>query len=124
MQAFSSMFISLHTITPFSRITTATATSTTPTIREEDCKPMTYDEKRQLSQNINQLPGDKLGKVVLIIQSREPNLQVGNFTRLFYHHNFIDFDLSYNSNLDGCIRWLNTWFCTAPLRGACPAPLK
>ncbi|XP_063684056.1 bromodomain testis-specific protein-like isoform X3 [Bolinopsis microptera] len=57
------------------RITMATATSTTPTLREEDCKPMTYDEKRQLSQNINQLPGDKLGKVVLIIQSREPNLQ-------------------------------------------------
>ncbi|KAL5269753.1 hypothetical protein ACHWQZ_G003278 [Mnemiopsis leidyi] len=57
------------------RITFATATSTTPSLREEDCKPMTYDEKRQLSQNINQLPGDKLGKVVLIIQSREPNLQ-------------------------------------------------
>ena len=26
--------------------------------------PMTYDEKRQLSLDINKLPGDKLGKVV------------------------------------------------------------
>jgi hypothetical protein len=27
--------------------------------------PMTYDEKRQLSLDINKLPGDKLGKVFL-----------------------------------------------------------
>ena len=31
-------------------------------------KPMSYDEKRQLSLDINKLPGDKLGRVVHIIQ--------------------------------------------------------
>lgn len=36
---------------------------------------MSYDEKRQLSLDINRLPGDKLGKVVHIIQSREPSLR-------------------------------------------------
>ncbi|XP_042729302.1 bromodomain testis-specific protein isoform X2 [Lagopus leucura] len=42
---------------------------------DDGAKPMTYDEKRQLSLNINKLPGDKLGKVVHIIQSREPSLR-------------------------------------------------
>ncbi|NXE05481.1 BRDT protein, partial [Lophotis ruficrista] len=42
---------------------------------EDGAKPMNYDEKRQLSLDINKLPGDKLGKVVLIIQSREPSLR-------------------------------------------------
>merc|ERR1719222_1260912 len=40
--------------------------------------PMTYDEKRQLSLDINKLPGDKLGRVVFIIQSREPSLRDSN----------------------------------------------
>ena len=31
-------------------------------------QPMSYDEKRQLSLDINKLPGDKLGRVVHIIQ--------------------------------------------------------
>ena len=31
---------------------------------EEKTTPMSYDEKRQLSLDINKLPGDKLGKVV------------------------------------------------------------
>ncbi|XP_076823146.1 bromodomain-containing protein 3-like isoform X1 [Clavelina lepadiformis] len=44
----------------------------------EDAKPMTYDEKRQLSLDINKLPGDKLGRVVHIIQSREPSLKDSN----------------------------------------------
>lgn len=35
---------------------------------EDQAKPMTYDEKRQLSLDINKLPGDKLGRVVHIIQ--------------------------------------------------------
>ena len=39
---------------------------------------MTYDEKRQLSLDINKLPGDKLGKVVQIIQQREPALRDSN----------------------------------------------
>ncbi|NXV49013.1 BRDT protein, partial [Uria aalge] len=45
---------------------------------EDGAKPMNYDEKRQLSLNINKLPGDKLGKVVHIIQSREPSLRNSN----------------------------------------------
>merc|ERR1719511_645937 len=40
--------------------------------------PMTYDEKRQLSLDINKLPGDKLGKVVQIIQQRDPALRDSN----------------------------------------------
>ena len=46
-----------------------------PSSDEEDAKPMTYDEKRQLSLAINKLPGDKLGRVVHIIQMREPALK-------------------------------------------------
>lgn len=45
---------------------------------EDNAKPMTYDEKRQLSLDINKLPGDKLGRVVFIIQSREPSLRDSN----------------------------------------------
>nr|XP_010299703.1 PREDICTED: bromodomain-containing protein 3-like [Balearica regulorum gibbericeps] len=45
---------------------------------EDRAKPMNYDEKRQLSLDINKLPGDKLGKVVHIIQSREPSLKNSN----------------------------------------------
>nr|XP_009500567.1 PREDICTED: bromodomain-containing protein 3-like [Phalacrocorax carbo] len=45
---------------------------------EDGAKPMNYDEKRQLSLDINKLPGDKLGKVVHIIQTREPSLRNSN----------------------------------------------
>merc|ERR1712061_424264 len=45
---------------------------------EAKTTPMTYDEKRQLSLDINKLPGDKLGRVVQIIQSREAALRDSN----------------------------------------------
>ncbi|KAM6124280.1 bromodomain testis-specific protein [Pterocles gutturalis] len=45
---------------------------------EDGAKPMNYDEKRQLSLDINKLPGDKLRKVVHIIQSRELSLRNSN----------------------------------------------
>ncbi|XP_038850233.1 bromodomain-containing protein 3-like isoform X1 [Salvelinus namaycush] len=45
---------------------------------EETTSPMSYDEKRQLSLDINKLPGEKLGRVVHIIQSREPSLRDTN----------------------------------------------
>uniref|UniRef100_A0A8C4R8M6 Uncharacterized protein n=1 Tax=Eptatretus burgeri TaxID=7764 RepID=A0A8C4R8M6_EPTBU len=45
---------------------------------EDNARPMTYDEKRQLSLDINKLPGDKLGRVVHIIQTREPSLRNSN----------------------------------------------
>ncbi|XP_050968067.1 bromodomain testis-specific protein isoform X2 [Labeo rohita] len=42
---------------------------------EMNTSPMSYEEKRQLSLDINKLPGDKLGKVVNIIKAREPLLR-------------------------------------------------
>eukprot|EP00095_Tigriopus_kingsejongensis_P011462 maker-scaffold1042_size67897-snap-gene-0.10 protein:Tk11462 transcript:maker-scaffold1042_size67897-snap-gene-0.10-mRNA-1 annotation:"low quality protein: bromodomain-containing protein 2-like" len=45
---------------------------------DDDAKPMSYDEKRKLSLDINKLPGDKIGRVVHIIQSREPSLRETN----------------------------------------------
>ena len=45
---------------------------------KDNAKPMNYDEKRQLSLDINKLPGDKLGQVLHIIQSREPSLRNSN----------------------------------------------
>jgi len=45
---------------------------------EDTAVPMSYDEKRQLSLDINKLPGEKIGRVVHIIQSREPSLRETN----------------------------------------------
>merc|ERR1712001_16528 len=39
---------------------------------------MSYDEKRKLSLDINRLAGDKIGRVVQIIQNREPSLRETN----------------------------------------------
>lgn len=47
-------------------------------VSTERCRPMSYEEKRQLSLDINKLPGDKLGRVVHIIQTREPSLKSSN----------------------------------------------
>jgi len=41
--------------------------------KEKEALPMSYEEKKQLSIDINDLPGEKLGHVVYIIQSREPH---------------------------------------------------
>uniref|UniRef100_A0A8C5RCQ4 Bromodomain testis-specific protein n=1 Tax=Laticauda laticaudata TaxID=8630 RepID=A0A8C5RCQ4_LATLA len=49
---------------------------------EDTAKPMTYDEKRQLSLDINKLPGEKLSRVVYIIQSREPSLRDSNLEEI------------------------------------------
>merc|ERR1739838_869032 len=45
---------------------------------EDDTTPMSYDEKRQLSLDINRLPSDKLGHVVSIIQQRESSYKDSN----------------------------------------------
>ncbi|NXJ89225.1 BRDT protein, partial [Corythaixoides concolor] len=45
---------------------------------EDGAKPMNYDEKRQLILDINKLPGDKLGNIIHMIQSREPLLRNSN----------------------------------------------
>ncbi|KAK3088400.1 hypothetical protein FSP39_018721 [Pinctada imbricata] len=61
-----------------SAVGTLPGSSTFDSDDEDNAKPMTYDEKRQLSLDINKLPGDKLGRVVYIIQSREPSLRDSN----------------------------------------------
>ncbi|XP_063059320.1 bromodomain-containing protein 4-like isoform X2 [Engraulis encrasicolus] len=48
------------------------------TERASTGSPMTLEEKRQLSLDINRLPGDKLGRVVQIIQTREPATRHAN----------------------------------------------
>merc|ERR1719322_1495791 len=45
---------------------------------DDSAQPMSYDEKRKLSLDINNLPGDKIGRVVHIIQQREPSLRESN----------------------------------------------
>lgn len=45
---------------------------------EEESLQLTYDEKHQLSLDINRLPGMKLGRVVHIIQTREPSACSGD----------------------------------------------
>ncbi|XP_053326284.1 bromodomain testis-specific protein [Spea bombifrons] len=61
---------------------------------EDNVKPMSYDEKRQLSLDINKLPGEKLGRIVHIIQSREPALKDSN-----PHEMEIDFETLKQSTL-------------------------
>jgi hypothetical protein len=41
---------------------------------KEDSREMTFEEKRILSENINKLPAEGLGKIVQIIHSRMPHL--------------------------------------------------
>ena len=48
---------------------TASAHPPLDTDDESKVPPMTYDEKRQLSLDINKLPGDKLGKVSCVQNS-------------------------------------------------------
>ena len=64
-----------HHLLLFRSVKKRSAMGWQPSSDEEDAKPMTYDEKRQLSLAINKLPGDKLGRVVHIIQMREPALK-------------------------------------------------
>lgn len=45
---------------------------------DEKCLPLTYEEKHQLSLDINRLPGKKLGRVVQIIQTLEPSVCEAN----------------------------------------------
>ncbi|RVE55399.1 hypothetical protein OJAV_G00236730 [Oryzias javanicus] len=57
-------------------------------------KPVTYQEKKQLKSDINKLPGDKLGKLLNIIKSRESYLHESNLDDVV-----IDFDLVKPSTL-------------------------
>lgn len=70
---------------------------------EEEIVPMSYDEKRQLSLDINKLPGEKLGRVVHIIQSREPSLRDTNPEEIE-----IDFEMLKPSTLKELERYVMT----------------
>ena len=62
--------------------------------KKDIAQPMSYDEKRKLSLDINELPCDKLGRVVHIIQSRELSLREANTDEIE-----IDFEILKDSTL-------------------------
>lgn len=88
---------------------------------EDAALPMTYDEKRQLSLDINRLPGEKLGRVVHIIQSREPSLRDSNPDEIE-----IDFETLKPSTLRELERYVKTCLQKKqrrPLRKCCSEPM-
>lgn len=76
--------------------------SSFPSSDEEDAEPMTYDEKRQLSLNINKLPAKRLGEVVNIIHMKEPSLKDGSPNEIE-----IDFDTLKASTLRDLEKYIN-----------------
>ncbi|NXI94550.1 BRDT protein, partial [Psophia crepitans] len=86
---------------------------------EDGAKPMNYDEKRQLSLNINKLPGDKLGKVVHIIQSREPSLRNSNPDEIE-----IDFETLKNSTLRELEKYVATCLRKRPRKQQAKKTMK
>jgi len=65
-------------------------------------KPMSFDEKKQLSVNINKLPSNKLGKIVAIIQQGEPSLRDQDPNEIE-----IDFEALKNSTLRDMQQFVN-----------------
>ncbi|XP_009466526.1 PREDICTED: bromodomain testis-specific protein [Nipponia nippon] len=86
---------------------------------EDGAKPMNYDEKRQLSLDINKLPGDKLGKVVHIIQSREPSLRNSNPDEIE-----IDFETLKASTLRELEKYVATCLRKRPRKQRAKKPTK
>jgi hypothetical protein len=85
METSQSEMVTSSTKTSAASATTTTiyTTTTNPTVdtqqtQQLNLKPMTYDEKRQLSLDINKLPGERPGQLVQIIQAREPSLRDSN----------------------------------------------
>ncbi len=76
--------------------------SSFPSSDEDDAEPMTYDEKRQLSLNINKLPAKRLGEVVHIIQMKEPALKDSSPNEIE-----IDFDTLKASTLRDLEKYIN-----------------
>jgi len=65
-------------------------------------KPMSFEEKKQLSVNINKLPSNKLGKIVAIIQQGEPSLRDQDPNEIE-----IDFEALKNSTLRDMQQFVN-----------------
>ncbi|XP_058032629.1 bromodomain testis-specific protein [Ahaetulla prasina] len=84
---------------------------------EDTAKPMTYDEKRQLSLDINKLPGEKLGRVVYIIQSREPSLRHSNLEEIE-----IDFEALQTSTLRALENYVMTCLRKRPKKNYAKNP--
>lgn len=66
---------------------------------------MTYEEKHQLSLDINRLPGMKLGHVVHIIKSREPSMCSSNLDEIE-----IDFEILKPSTLRELEQYVKSCF--------------
>ncbi|XP_061733063.1 bromodomain-containing protein 2-like isoform X1 [Nerophis ophidion] len=73
---------------------------------DEEALQMTYDEKHQLSLDINRLSGVKLGHVVRIIQSREPSMCDADQDELE-----IDFEIMKPSTLRKLQRYVRSCLC-------------
>lgn len=63
--------------------------------------PITYQEKKQLKLDINKLPGDKLGKLVKIIHTRESCLRDSTLEEIE-----VDFDMLKSSTLRALQRFV------------------
>ena len=63
---------------------------------------MSYDEKRDLSIDMNKLPGDKLGKVVRLIQQCESN-----------YSNPDEFELDFETLKPSTLRALESFVATS-----------
>merc|ERR1719319_1575542 len=86
---------------------------------EDTAIPMSYDEKRQLSLDINKLPGDKIGRVVHIIQSREPSLRETNPDEIE-----IDFETLKPSTLRELEKYVSTCLKKSGKAGKKPAEVN
>ncbi|XP_070602675.1 bromodomain testis-specific protein isoform X1 [Erythrolamprus reginae] len=84
---------------------------------EDTAKPMTYDEKRQLSLDINKLPEEKLAGLVHIIQSREPSMRHSNLTEID-----IDFDALQASTLRALEKYIMTCLRKRPKKNYAENP--
>merc|ERR1712038_1283070 len=69
---------------------------------DQRSKPMSFEEKKQLSVNINKLPSNKLGKIVAIIQQGEPSLRDQDPNEIE-----IDFEALKNSTLRDMQQFVN-----------------
>uniref|UniRef100_UPI00358FD8F1 bromodomain-containing protein 3-like n=1 Tax=Myxine glutinosa TaxID=7769 RepID=UPI00358FD8F1 len=84
---------------------------------EDNAQPMTYDEKRQLSLDINKLPGEKLGRVVHIVQRSQPSLRNSN-----PDETEVDFQTLKPSTLRELERYVMSCLRKKPSKHICPAP--
>ncbi|KAM5147827.1 bromodomain testis-specific protein [Mantella aurantiaca] len=86
---------------------------------EDNAKPMSYDEKRQLSLDINKLPGEKLSRIVHIIQSREPSMKESN-----PHEIEIDFETLKSSTLRSLEKYVALILRKKPKKSNAEKPVK